>query len=58
MVQPQLNGSSNLSLKQKKMTKREKQKFWKDWEMAIKLYAILLGFAVIASMDELIRRFT
>jgi len=40
------------------MTKREKQKIWKDWEMAIKLYAIMVGFALIASMDELIRRFT
>ena len=40
------------------MTKREKQKFWKDWEMAIKLYAIMIGFAFMASMDEIIRRFT
>jgi len=38
------------------MTNYEKRKLWSDWEMAIKLYAIMIGFALMASMDEIIRR--
>ena len=38
------------------MTKYEKRKLWKDWEMAIKLYAVMIGFALLAGMDEIIRR--
>jgi hypothetical protein len=40
------------------MTKYEKRRFWNEWEMAIKLYAIMVGFAILASMDEIIRRLT
>jgi hypothetical protein len=38
------------------MTKYEKRRFWSRWGMAIKLYAIMIGFALMASMDEIIRR--
>ena len=36
------------------MTKYEKRKLWKDWEIAIKLYAVMIGFAVFASMDAIV----
>jgi hypothetical protein len=36
------------------MTKYEKRKFWNDWEMAIKFFCILIGFAIFASMDAVI----
>ena len=38
------------------MTKYEKRKFWDRWGMSFKLYAVMIIFALIASMDEIIRR--
>ena len=40
------------------MTRYEKRKFWDKWGMALGLYALMMCFALVASMDELIRRFT
>ena len=40
------------------MTKYEKRKFWDRWGMALKLYAIMISFALMASMDEILRRLT
>ena len=38
------------------MTKYEKRKFWSKWEVALKIYAVMIGFAIFASMDVILGR--
>ena len=52
MAQLELNISSILS---SKMSKRQKKEFIKTLAIG---YGFLFGFAIIASMDEIIRRLT
>jgi hypothetical protein len=38
------------------MTKYESRRLWNKWEMALKVYAVMIGFAIFASIDVILGR--